>query len=92
MSEPILPPADWPQVDHPWAGSEDGHDCRTCIEQEAPDAPLANLHKCDRIAHVIADVKQAAQDHANRVAAENLRRYGGAAGPGLYHNPTESQP
>ncbi len=80
MSE-ITMPDGYPQVDHVWAGSDDGHDCATCIE--ANDS----LHKCDRLAHATADLRRVEYDTFQRTASENLRRFGGIAGPGFHPSP-----
>ena len=55
---------DYPQVEHPWAGDEYGHNCVTC----GPDG----FYKCDRMAHVIADVKEQAK--ADQPALQAMQR------------------
>ncbi len=81
----ITLPDGYPQVDHEWAGREDGHNCATCIAAEDHD------HKCDRPAHVTADLRRVEYDTSQRAATENLRRHGGIAGAG-FHPPAPVPP
>lgn len=64
-AQPLL--SDYPQVAHPWAGTEDGHDCETC----GPDS----IWKCDRMAHAMADL-EAVQESTTPVlqAMQRARR------------------
>lgn len=88
----LLPPPDFPQVDHPWldvpeAGSLAAY-CQICAEQGDTE------QQGDRAAHIIADLRQVEAQEVRRVAAENLRLHGGVAGPGLRSMPPdfESRP
>ena len=46
QERPFTPADDDPLPTHPWAGSDDGHNCATCIEQND------HFNKCDRLAHL----------------------------------------
>lgn len=68
---------EYPQVEHLWAGDEDGHNCETC----GPDS----IWKCDMLAHATATLEFDTQKLAEERAEENLRKHGGIAGPGVRH-------
>lgn len=55
---------DYPQVDHPWNGTEGGHNCESC----EPDS----IWKCDPMSHLAADLKEA-QKQATPVLQEMQR-------------------
>lgn len=42
--------SDYPQVGHPWAGDDDGHNCTTCER--------GSVWMCDRLAHAVADMEE----------------------------------